>query len=541
MKRLYKYFFLFILPVLLFYLSRLTNKSFGDFFLSCIDPEYAYLFNGLCVAQLKLNLGHFQHPGTPLQCIIAITSIIIHIGNKGLTLAEDIFVNPEYFLHASNIAINLINSLLLFIIGYFIYQRSRNIILAIFIQVSPFVSQLVPETMGRVIPESLLGIAGILLLLVVFFYITKTESDVKIIKYIILFSLVSGYGLALKLTYISLIIIPLILIPSFRNKMKYLILTIISFFVFAFPLLGKPDKFWIWIKKIFIHSGKYGMGEPNIIDISNFTDNIKLIITDNKLHFILLSVFILVLLIYFIKPLKLKLKNDIQYKALIAIVSAILIQYLIVAKHYANIYLVPALCLSVFGIYLAVCILSRIFRKYQVTGVIKNILYLVIIMLIFISTYNKVALYNQIRRQKVEKRMRTLNYINDNIKDKTVLIVPWFYGAAYVERGLAEGLFYTGRYKATYSKLLQKHYAHSYFFLPWHDRYYDWQLLWENGLDLEKFAKDNKEIYIYFGVEDLIVINRIFNDLLSFCPPETREPLRIYYDNETKESIYRLR
>ena len=541
MKRLYKYFFLLILPVLLFYLGRLINKSFGAFFLTGIDPEYTYLLNGLCVAQLKLNFGHFHHPGTPLQCVIAITSIIVHAGNRGLTLAEDIFVNPEYFLHASNIAINIINTLLLLIAGYLIYQRSRNLILAIFIQASPFANQLVLETMGRVIPEALLGIASILLILIVFFYITKADSNVSSIKYIILFSLISGYGLAIKVTFIPLIIIPLILIPSLINKLKYLLMTIISFFIFAFPLLGKPDKFWIWMKRLFIHSGRYGAGKSNIIDISDFTGNIKLLISEDKLLFILLSVFIFIVIIYFIKPLKLKFKNDIEYKALVAIVSAIIIQYLIVAKHYASIYMVPAFCLSAFGIYLAISILSRIFLKFHITGTIKNILYLVIIILIVGSTYNKVIADNQIRRQKVEKRMQTLDYVSNNIKDKTVLVVPWFYGAAYVERGLAEGLFYTRKYKAAFSKLLQKYYPNTYFFLPWHDRYYDWQLIWDKGLDLEEFVNNNEEIYIYFGVEDINLMNRIFNDLISFCPSETIKPARIYYNYETKESIYRFK
>jgi hypothetical protein len=541
MKKGYKYFFLLILPVLLFYLSRLTNKSFGIFFLSTIDPEYAYLFNGLCVAQLKFDLGHFQHPGTPLQCIIAITSILVHIGNRGLTLAEDVFVNPEHFLHASNIALNILNALLLFIIGYFIYQRSRNIILALLLQVSPFANQLVLETMGRVIPESLLGIASLLLALIVFFYITRTNSNITSTKYIILFSLVSGYGLAIKLTYIPLIIIPLILIASFMDKLKYLLFTIISFFIFAFPLLGKLNDFWTWVKNLFIYSGNYGTGESNIIDISSFTGNIKLLICEDKLLFGLLSGFILVILLYFIKPLKLKLKNDIEYKALVCIALAILIQYLIVAKHYAPTYMVPAFSLFVFGIYLATNILSRIFSKFQITSIIKNILFLAFTLSIFVGTYRKVILYNQVRKQKVEIWTQTLHFIHDNIKDKTVLLVPGFYGAAYVERGLVEGLFYTGKYKATYSKLLQKHYPHTYFYLPFHNRYFDWRLIWDNGLDLKEFIKNNEEIYIYFSTDDINLANKIYSDLLSYCPPNTMEPVRIYYNNETKESIYRFR
>lgn len=542
MKKLYKYSILLGLPVFLFYLNRLINISFGDFFLSYVDPDYNYLLSGLSVARLKLDLGYYHHPGSPLQCLIAITSVIANIHNKGLTLAENLFVNPEYYLHASNFAISLINSIFLFIIGYFVYRRSRNVILALFIQVSPFANILILETMARIIPESLLGIAALLLILLVFYFTTRKSSDDKTAKYIILFSLVSGYGLALKLTFIPLLIIPLIIIPYFINKLKYLLYTLISFFLFAFPLFSNLDNFWRWIKNLFIHSGRFGAGESNIINIPDFVSNVRILINQDKFFFILLLLFILIIIIYYIKPLKLKLNNDIRYKALAGIILAIIMQYLLVAKQYKFTYMVPVLCLSTFGIFLATEILSRPFQKLQITGILKNILYLLIIIYIVIHGYNKTVNYNRIRKQRVEKREQTLDFINANLKEKTILLVPWFYGSAYIERGLLEGIFYTkNKYKGEYCKLLKKYYPHTYYFIPWHNRYYDWQLKWENGLDLEKFIRNNKEIYIYFGVDDTSLRKGIFNDLISHCPQNTEEPIEIYYNNDTKESIYRFR
>ncbi len=540
-KRFLKHAVLLLLPCLVFFISRIIIKSYGYYFLYCIDPEYSFLFNGLCIAQLNLDVGHYQHPGFPLQFLIALTSIIMHIGSRGLTLAEDIFINPEYFLNASNFSISLLNALLLTAIGYFIYQRSQKLLLTLFIQTSPFASQTVIETTGRVIPESLLWIACMLLLLIVFYYITKTDWNSKINKYTILFSIISGYGLAIKLNYIPLFIIPLMIIPTILNKLKYLLFTIVSFFIFAFPLLGKLVAFWRWISKIFIHSGQYGAGDPNIIDISNFTHNIRLLISDDKFLFLVLLLFISVIIIYFIKPLKFRLKNDIKYNALIGIVLAIIIQYLIVAKHYSYRYMFPSLCLSVFGIYLAAEILFRPLLKFQIANIIKSIMYLIIILIIVASSYNKVLNNNIIRKQEFRNRMLTVEFIKSNIIDKTVLLVPWFYGSAYTERGLVEGLFYTGRYKKVYSKILKEHYPDTYFFIPWHNRYYDWNLKWENGPDLEEFVKTNKEIYIYFGVEDKDLMNRIFNDLQSFCPQTFEEPQEIFRNNYTAESIYRFK
>ncbi len=542
MKKLYKYGILIGLPVFLFYLNRLANISFGDFFLAHVDPEYNYLFNGLNIARFKLDIKYYHHPGTPLQCLIALASILANIRTNGLTLAESLFTNPEYYLHASNLAINLINAVFLFIIGYFIYRRSRNIIIALLIQVSPFANIMVLETMGRVIPESLLGIASLLMVLLVFYFAAGKSSGNKTKKYIILFSLISGYSLALKLTYIPLITIPLIIIPNFVNKMKYLLYTLISFFLFAFPLLGNLDKLWKWIKNLFIHSGPFGTGEANIINIPDFVNNFKILVSQDKFFFILLLLFIITITIYFIKPFKINVHRDIKYKALTGIVLAIIMQYLIVAKQYKFTYMVPALCLSTFGIFLSAEILSRPFQKYRITAILKNALYLLITVFIIIHGYNKSIIYNRIRKQRIKERAQTLNFVNNNIREKTVLLVPWFYGSAYIERGLLEGIFYTkNKYKNEYCSLLKKYYPHTYYFIPWHNRYYDWQLIWDNGLDLEEFIGNNPEIFIYFGVEDIELRKRIFNDLLSYCPQNTEEPLEIYSNNDTKEAIYRIR
>jgi hypothetical protein len=51
----------------------------------------------------------------------------------------------------------------------------------------------------------------------------------------------------------------------------------------------------------------------------------------------------------------------------------------------------------------------------------------------------------------------------------------------------------------------------------------------------------NKNIYIYFGEKDTALINKIFNDLRSFCPGKYAEPVEIYCNNATRESIYRFR
>jgi len=69
MKKLKELGLLTIIPVIIFVLGFLFFKDIANFYMSWYDPVYAYLFNGTNLAQELFDIGHTDHPGTPLQIL----------------------------------------------------------------------------------------------------------------------------------------------------------------------------------------------------------------------------------------------------------------------------------------------------------------------------------------------------------------------------------------------------------------------------------------------------------------------------------------
>ena len=69
---------LLVLPVCLFLTGLALNGIRGPYWLGAnSDPEYAYLLNALSLAELH-PVGHYDHPGTPVQTIGALSLRVFH-------------------------------------------------------------------------------------------------------------------------------------------------------------------------------------------------------------------------------------------------------------------------------------------------------------------------------------------------------------------------------------------------------------------------------------------------------------------------------
>ena len=110
----------FLIPVLLIYFYIQLRVSAWPYMLNCFDPEYIYLFNGLTLGQLKLDIGHVDNPGTPLQIIVAIVTRIVHLFSqteKGYI--EDVITNPHFYFSAINIVNISLVALIVLIAGIY--------------------------------------------------------------------------------------------------------------------------------------------------------------------------------------------------------------------------------------------------------------------------------------------------------------------------------------------------------------------------------------------------------------------------------------
>ena len=79
-----------------------------------------------------------DHPGTPLIVLIAMVMRVVHAFRGGEDMLTDLIRNPEIYLRATLYTIEVLSAAVLFLFGLFVYQKTRNIMLALFLQLIPF-------------------------------------------------------------------------------------------------------------------------------------------------------------------------------------------------------------------------------------------------------------------------------------------------------------------------------------------------------------------------------------------------------------------
>lgn len=338
-----KFLLLVILPVVLFLSSYKTIVERDKvWYAGGYDPEYAYLFNSLNIAKFRL-VGHFDHPGTPMQ-VFGATVLWGKwvINQKSDSLTEDVLSNPEEYLRALNIATACLSSLAVFLAGLFLLLRTSNTWYALLLQATPFISGFILyNAFSRVTQEATLMAASLFLaaVLVDWFFNQKHKDELSFAK---TFGIISGFGLASKILFAPLLVIPFLILSDLKSRKRFFLFTIGSFIVFTIPIIILyPNMAW-WIIKLLIFSGQYGSGEVGLLNTLSYPQHLKWILMANTrlaVVFAIVFVFLLLKLIYF-KSLK-KIYLNKSAKVIAAIFIAILTGYLMIAKQPKESYLLP--------------------------------------------------------------------------------------------------------------------------------------------------------------------------------------------------------
>jgi hypothetical protein len=351
-KKLY-YLLLLVLPMMMALTAVLLKDARGPYWLgSNSDPEYVYLLNAANLAGLK-GVGHIDHPGTPVQVLGAVTIRVVHFFNFSAETDwhTDVLQRPEYYLKAINIVLIVLNVLMLLTLGMFTYFLAKNIWLSLWLQFSPFFSiTLLEFGLPRVTPEPLLFFSSSLMMAVLVFVLThpgNLTTPGKNVIMIFIFGIIIGFGIACKVTFIPLAVIPLILFPKVKNKLLFLFAAVISFVMFTLPIIRMYPRFFDWIFNLFTHSGHYGGGAAKLVSTQKYFKNIKLLLAGNPFFSIILvlaaAIVVITLLIHRLRQTHCA---AIHFKLLAAVAAAQVTGLLMVAKHSAHHYLLPVLNLS---------------------------------------------------------------------------------------------------------------------------------------------------------------------------------------------------
>lgn len=460
LKKNYFYLILLALPSFLFFLYYLLSNAMSHYYLIFSDPSYEYLINSLNLVQQKgYGVGHFDHPGTSVQLIGAVVlKIYSAINIHDTDIVNEVLSKPEKYLFVINNFLVLMNSLALLLLGLFTFSVSNNLSLSVLVQLSSFTSRQCFYGLHIVTPENMMIFVLICFIGILIYYLFKFDVNKSApLLFIILFSVVCGLGLATKITFFPLIIIPLVIIRGFKNKISFLLFTFIFSLIIVSPALSNYEKFLDWIKKLTINNGRYGYGEPTVINFSVFFYNILRIFSRDvffaNVYFTSLTA--LIFSRYFSVSYKPEIKSRMkEQELLLGIFLAFTLQIIIVGKHYDQHYLIPSLMLSVTAMLLSVSLISK-------TSIINNKLnkkyYFLIALIISFSTLQFVSYYNEISIQKTEAASVD-NFIKSNYSGE--LIIPAL-GVANIESSLAFTTYYSGsqtsKYRNSLSQILSSH------------------------------------------------------------------------------------
>jgi len=345
----------FILPLLFFFIGSNFNRA-----KYINDPNYIYLMNALCICKGK-SVGNIDNPGTTVMQVAAATIAGTHLVSnpEKQPLTDHVIKDPEKFVEATRLIFTLLNSVVLALLGWVVFRKSKSLWAALLVQVTTLLSSnTLDYVWTKLSPEPLLFFITCAFTILIFYF--YYEEDKTRWKYVWLFSLVTGAGLATKATFLPLVVFPLFVLPSFKRKMFYLLGTVPAFVLFTIPAITEYKALYYWFRNMFCHSGMYGNGAKQIIDPDTYLPNIIHIIDNNLIIGYILAAGILSLLIFILK--KRNFKNR-ETGFLSGLIATFIFGVLLVAKHYkADHYLIPILLLSGVTIFMVIQIINETFK-----------------------------------------------------------------------------------------------------------------------------------------------------------------------------------
>lgn len=503
------------------YIQQLT----GLYSLRSIDPEYIYYISGLSVANGHLELGHIDNPGTPLQYFLAIVFRVIYFfRSHQVPFIEDALAHPDFYLSVAHLFFVTLMGGFIYFAGTIAYKKTKSVATSILIQTIPFYTITFYGNLGRITPENVIPIPIILLTLLLLAEIKK-ESDQSSWKETLQYAAITALGLSVKLTFLPLVLIPLITIKGWTKKIGFGLSTLALFFAFALPATLQLKRFWNWTKALFFNSGQYGSGEKGILDFQKIIPNLQKVWENNQLFVILSIILIAALLLYTL--LKKKEITSAPQKISIAIVAAIFVQFLMVSKNYEQRYFIAPLLVPVI-----VFLIMELTKPWHLDlKKIKSSNLVVILFLVFYSS-TQVPVIRSLSRHldnEKEKRMPAYYHFNSFEKDAIKVLVPGYYNCPSPAYALRFSYGWAGKQKEVYKPYLAKLFPNTVIYYFWDDTFNSW-------VDDFKLTTE-KPIHIYLEhIKHLETIEEVLKKhiLKEFELEQT------FYNEASNEAFYKV-
>lgn len=528
-KKLKNTFIFTILPFLTFLTCLVSALFFNDIYLNSIDPDFVYLVNGLNVFMGDFqSIIHVDHPGTPLQMIIGGLIAIIGTIRGADNITMDVLSYPQIYIRTIILVFAFFHSLVLFFIGKRYYHHQKNILQSILLQFSFLISANVVLAQSKLFSETLIPLGSLLLILL---SIELVWGKMKELKFTLLSGIIVGIFIAVKITFFPLLLLPLILVKKWRNKILFVFTSILFFFLSVLPIISKLTFFKKFIFGIATHDGQYGTGPEASINVVKLITNMWRLLNIEYSYTFIFTASIITLLFMLVYRKKDDLKKS-DIRLFIAVIAVFIAQLIMVSKHGGLRYMIPSIMLSM----LALIIIIR-----QLKSNFKIIAPLLIV-LFGLSLITQISTFSEnIGNYQLQKK--SLNYVNSNIQtDDAILVVTrdsWM-GSPFVAHSIMFGKLYCASQGPQYSNYLKKIYPKFYFWTHHNQQYCDW----ENNIMPDQILSSNHSFYLYIQTDYPDFFQSVMADFkqrLKYQNQDSVDFTLCYSDTLLGEEIYQVK
>jgi hypothetical protein len=336
-----------LFPLLFIPGYMVLKEATGPYFYSHnIDPDYVYLFNSLHLALGEAPV-HIDHPGTPLQLLGAAAIKITNLFRTSAETAVNTIVHSESYLDGINLCLAGMLLVLLVVGGTLIYRATGKAWTAILWHAAILLLGGNVYSLARVNPEPLLVLISVLLGLLIWLSFAH-GGDFQSPAFITTAALLCASGITSKVTFGPLALLPLLLIPGWRKKGIYLGLSGLFVALWLLPIWKSLGRLGQWLSALAARTGRYGTGEPGVLDVRSYMANIVYLVSEN-LPFICLLAGSLAVAIYF-RYIRSPDPGDRRRRTAASILLSVTAlqwaQMAMVCKYRESRYLVPAMGLA---------------------------------------------------------------------------------------------------------------------------------------------------------------------------------------------------
>jgi hypothetical protein len=234
-----KYFSLLLLPSCIVYLAFALRKAGGPFWQgNFFEAEYSYLLNSLAVSQ-GMRVLHADHPGSTLQLLGGVLLHVINFVTGDGSLVSDVLMRPELYIFSIYSLLIVILFFLVFFAGVASLRFTGDFTASFSLQLSFLLCYTIAFfSIPRMKPETLILILDVLFSIIVLYHyhFRRQNSENDLVWY---YGIVIGLGVALKITFAPLVIIPLLLIQGAKKLIGFVAISSSVFIaVAANPLMN---------------------------------------------------------------------------------------------------------------------------------------------------------------------------------------------------------------------------------------------------------------------------------------------------------------